>query len=219
MLEEKDYTISELAAIIGGSSNRQAIKRKLDRRHILYSIQGTGSNATFKIEKIPSPFQEFCMDVLKFSKNTDFEKLCNFYYYCLNDELFMAKPDEEKAMLLEDKGKHISRQTIAGYERKLFDVYFYSKSDTEFIYYFASDGNYRTAEHEEYLEAWHDYWEWKEQAKKELGNLRYVCARIKLKYGGFPRKQGIIQANAIEMPQIRKLIALTNESFEKAYSK
>ena len=92
------------------------------------------------------------------------------------------------------------------------------KSDTEFIYYFASDGNYRTAEHEEYLEAWHDYWEWKEQTKKELGNLRYVCARIKLKYGGFPRKQGIIQANAIEMPQIRKLIALTNESFEKAYS-
>lgn len=166
----------------------------------------------------PSPFQEFCMDDLKFSKNTDFEKLCNFYYYCLNDELFMAKPDEEKAMLLEDKGKHISRQTIAGYERKLFDVYFYSKSDTEFIYYFASDGNYRTAEHEEYLEAWHDYWEWKEQTKKELGNLRYVCARIKLKYGGFPRKQGIIQANAIEMPQIHKLIALTNESFEKAYS-
>lgn len=185
---------------------------------LLYSIQGRGSKATFKIEKIPSPFQEFCMDDLKFSKNTDFEKLCNFYYYCLNDELFMAKPDEEKAMLLEDKGKHISRQTIAGYERKLFDVYFYSKSDTEFIYYFASDGNYRTAEHEEYLEAWHDYWEWKEQTKKELGNLRYVCARIKLKYGGFPRKQGIIQANAIEMPQIRKLIALTNESFEKAYS-
>ena len=64
MLEEKDYTISELAAIIGGSSNRQAIKRKLDRRHILYSVQGRGSYATFKIEKIPSPFQEFCMDVL-----------------------------------------------------------------------------------------------------------------------------------------------------------
>lgn len=51
MLEEKDYTISELAAIIGGSSDRQAIKRKLDRRHILYSIQGRGSYATFKIEK------------------------------------------------------------------------------------------------------------------------------------------------------------------------
>lgn len=45
------------------------------------------------------------MDVLKFDKNTDFEKLRNLYYYCLNDELFMAKPDEEKAMLLEDKGK------------------------------------------------------------------------------------------------------------------
>lgn len=125
MLEEKDYTISELAAIIGGSSDRQAIKRKLDRRHILYSIQGRGSYATFKIEKIPSPFQEFCMDVLKFSKNTDFEKLCNFYYYCLNDELFMAKPDEEKAMLLEDKGKHISRQTIAGYERKHYLMYIF----------------------------------------------------------------------------------------------
>lgn len=57
MLEEKTYTISELAAIIGGSSNRQAIKRKLDRRHILYSIQGTGSKATFKIEKFPVPFK------------------------------------------------------------------------------------------------------------------------------------------------------------------
>ena len=75
MLEEKTYSISELAAIIGGSSKRQTIKRKLERRHILYSIQGRGSKATFKIEKIPSPFQEFCMDVLKFDKNTDFEKL------------------------------------------------------------------------------------------------------------------------------------------------
>ena len=218
MLEEKTYTISEIAAIIGGSSKRQAIKRKLERRHILYSIQGRGSKATFKIEKIPSPFQEFCMDVLKFDKNTDFEKLRNLYYYCLNDELFMAKPDEEKAMLLEDKGKLNSRPTIEGKERNLFDVFFFSKSDTEFIYYFASDGNYRTSEHEEYLEAWHDYWEWKEQTKKELGNLRYVCARIKLKYGGFPRKQGIIQANAIEMPHFRNLLAFTIESYEKAYS-
>lgn len=32
MLEEKTYSISELAAIIGGSSDRQAIKRKLERR-------------------------------------------------------------------------------------------------------------------------------------------------------------------------------------------
>lgn len=30
MLEEKTYTISEIAAIIGGSSDRQAIKRKLE---------------------------------------------------------------------------------------------------------------------------------------------------------------------------------------------
>lgn len=37
MLEEKTYSISELAAIIGGSSDRQAIKRKLERRHILYA--------------------------------------------------------------------------------------------------------------------------------------------------------------------------------------
>ena len=58
MLEEKTYTISKLAAIIGGSSDRQAIKRKLDRRHILYSVQGRGSNATFKIEKIPSPLRD-----------------------------------------------------------------------------------------------------------------------------------------------------------------
>lgn len=43
MLEEKTYSISELVAIIGGSSKRQAIKRKLERRHILYSIQGRGS--------------------------------------------------------------------------------------------------------------------------------------------------------------------------------
>lgn len=122
MLEEKTYLISELAAIIGGSSDRQAIKGKLDRRHILYSVQGRGSKTTFKIEKIPSPFQEFCMDVLKFDKNTDFEKLRNFYYYCLNDELFMAKPDEEKAMLLDEKDKYISRQTIEKYEQKLLVI-------------------------------------------------------------------------------------------------
>lgn len=46
MLEEKTYTISEIAAIIGGSSDRQAIKRKLERRHIepLTHIKRKGDN-------------------------------------------------------------------------------------------------------------------------------------------------------------------------------
>ena len=51
MLEEKTYSISELAAILGGSSKRQAIKRKLERRHIIYYFASNGNYRTAEHEE------------------------------------------------------------------------------------------------------------------------------------------------------------------------
>lgn len=214
MLEEKTYTISELAAVLGGATDRQSIKHKLERKGISYTICGRGKKAIFTITEIPNPFQMFCIIKLGFAPQTDFYKVRNLFYYCFNDEEFFAKPNEEKEILLRGEGKPISRQSISNYLEKLNMANLWSRSTADFVYYFADGNNYRVADKEEYLMAWHDYW-----AMKEYGyELSYVCDHIKIKYGGFPRKQGYYEKNALEYRMIAELIELTNQSFDKEFS-
>lgn len=214
MLEEKTYTLPQIAQVLGGASDRQSVLSKLKRRGIQYTATGRGKNLTITIHSIPDPFPLFCMEILHFDPRTKFEKVRNLFYYCFNDEEFFSYPDERKAAALEDNGHHISRQSIANYLKKLYDLGLWSKSGTEYVYYFAHGDSYREADKEEYLEAWHDYWGWK---KFHGGDLKIVCPLILEKYGGFPRKQAIPEANAIERGTIQTLIAVTNKSYEKEY--
>ena len=50
-----------------------------------------------------------------------------------------------------------------------------------------------------------------------IGAMLDTCPMILEKYDGFPRKQAVPEANAMEQEAIQTLIALTNESYERAY--
>lgn len=213
MLQERTYTISEVTREVGGGGNtRQSIQRKLQRRGITFTIAGRGENTTFTITHIPDPFALFCMSELDFAPNTDFTKVRNLFYYFFNDEEFSALPDEAKEARLREEGHPVSRQTIASYLRRLYSKDWLLRG-TEYIYYFAHGTTNRSSNREEYLEAWHQYW----QDKALYDDVGYACAMILKKYGGFPRKQAIPEQNAITQPQIQQLIELTNKSFEEAY--
>lgn len=214
MLEEKTYTLPQIAQVLGGASDRQSVLSKLRRRGILYTATGRGTKLRITIHSIPDPFPLFCMEILNFDPHTDFEKVRNLFYYCFNDEEFFSYPDERKASALEENGHHISRQSIAVYLKKIFDLGLWSKSTTDFVYYFAHGDSYRETNKKEYLEAWHDYWSWKELYESDL---KIVCPMVLEKYGGFPRKQAILESNAIEQETVQALIAVTNKSYEKAY--
>lgn len=214
MLELKSYSLAELAQVLGGAADRQSIQRKLERKGILYETVGRGSSAVVTIKNIPEPFPLFCMEVLNLQPQTDFKKLRNLFYYCFNDEEFFAMPDERKEYWLKVEGHPISRQSIANYLHKLYSSGLWHEDKVDCVYYFAHGKRYRPADKKEYLNAWHDYWNWKEETQ---GDLALVSSMIVSKYGGFPRKQPKPIANAIGADVAAELVRLTNESFEKEY--
>ena len=153
MLEEKTYTLPQLAQELGGAADRQSVLKKLQRRGIAYTAEGRGAKLKITIQSIPDRFPTYCIRELQFAPNSDFEKVRNLFYYCFNDEEFFTYPDERKAAALEECGHHVSRQSIAVYLQKLYDLGLWSKSSQEFVYYFAHGGVYREADKQEYVPA------------------------------------------------------------------
>ena len=74
MLEERKYTIAEMAQITG-TQNRQGIRRKLENYDIAFEESGRGNTVVFDVKNIPDKFKVFCIIDLGFSSQTDFKKL------------------------------------------------------------------------------------------------------------------------------------------------
>lgn len=100
MLEEKTYTLPQLAQELGGAADRQSVLKKLQRRGIAYTAEGRGAKLKITIQSIPDRFPTYCIRELQFAPNSDFEKVRNLFYYCFNDEEFFTYPDERKAAAL-----------------------------------------------------------------------------------------------------------------------
>ena len=204
------YTKKELNLMFG-DGNVQALKRKLTRYGISHNVSGRGENAIFEILKIEDRFKVFCITELDFYGNTDFKKLRNFYYYFFNDEEFAAMPDEFKERKMTERGKSVSRQTIANYIKKLTSKIWVAYSDSNCKYYFAYKDEQKFTTHEEYSEAWRNYW-----LDKENGcDCGEAICRMVAHYGGVARKQTVPQLNAFYLDKIKELCDLIQESFEK----
>ena len=93
MLEEKTYTLPQLAQELGGAADRQSVLKKLQRRGIAYTAEGRGAKLKITIQSIPDRFPTYCIRELQFAPNSDFEKVRNLFYYCFNDEEFFTYPD------------------------------------------------------------------------------------------------------------------------------
>jgi hypothetical protein len=219
MLETRCYEKAELAEILG-NSRRQDITRKLDSWGIAFTTEGRGKNLKITITEISNPFKVFCITELGFAPQTDFNKLREFYYYYFCDEEFMAMPDEVKEARLNEKWsqekkengteKSLTRQTIAGYEKKLRDNDLIYTGSEQFIYYFAKGNKQRIVEKEEYLKAWHEYFENKKAGASSKDAINIMFAN----YGGVARKQAIPQVNAFYLDKINRLIELIGASIE-----
>ena len=136
MLDLRCYSKDELTEIFN-SNDRQAIRRKLQRANVVFDEYGNGANWIIDIKKINDPFRIYCMTDLGFTGRTDFYKLRYYYYYFFSDEEFMTMPDEVKEQRMRDKGRSISRRTIAGYTRKLEERNMINRNTSNFLYYFA----------------------------------------------------------------------------------
>ena len=209
MLELRVYTKAELAAIFK-TTDRQGLKRKMQRYGIRYEVSGWGDRAIFNILETADPFKVFCIDELGYDGRTKFDKLRNFLYYFLNDDEFRAMPDEVKAQRLKAEGKYMCRQTIAKYIAKLDKLDIVKYDTNEFIYYFAYKGTQRIATREEYSAAWKQYWADKARGEDTFGaiwNMRDM-------HGGVARKQAVPQINGIYAEKMHQLNIIICESIE-----
>lgn len=212
MLEEKKYKKEELS-IMFGTKSVNGLKKKLNRYDVMFSVEGRGEKTVFDIKKIRDPFKIYCITELDFSANTDFKKLRYFYYYFFNDEEFAAMPDEVKESRMMEKGKPVSRQTIATYLRKLEQKSFIVTCSTECIYYFAHKGKQRIVDKKEYATAWREYWD----LKNGGADTYYAIAKMIEKYGGVARKQPIPMKGAFHLKDLDYMMTLIHKSFENEF--
>lgn len=214
MLELKSYKKPELSAMLG-SSGVQALKRKLTRYGIKYEVNGRGENAIFTIKKILNPFKVFCILELGIDAGSDFCKLLYFYYYFFNDEEFRAMPDEVKESRMFDSKHPVSRQTIAGYTRKLDAKNLIDRNTQNFIYYFAYQGEQRMVDRQEYNAAWHEYWN-----DIKNGSCSFdAIYRMRKNYGGVARKQAIPEINGIYQEEINTFCSMIETEIQKEQEK
>lgn len=209
MLELRTYKKAELVQVFG-TEDTQGLKRKLNRYGIKYQTDGRGSTLTFTITETADPFKVFCIDELGYDGRTDFVKLRNFLYCFLNDDEFRAMPDEVKAHRMQEAGKPMCRQTIAGYIAKLDAMELIDRNSGEYIYYFAYKDTQRIATRKEYSEAWKQYW----QDKDNGADSMEAIAWMRFKHGGVARKQAMPQINGIYLEKINQLNTIICESIE-----
>ena len=210
MIELRKYARTELFNILNVNS-KEAMKRKLKRWKIFYTDSGRGDNLEITITGIADPFKIYCITELGFGANTDFQKVRNLYYAFFNDEEFMAMPDEVKEKRMRDKGRPVSRQTIANYIAKLDAKELILRNTGEYLYYFALKQRQRLVERVEYIKAWHEYWQ-----NIDDGLLSREAIEIMIfHYGGVARKQEKPTINIhFHQAEIQFLCDLIQESIE-----
>lgn len=210
MLEIRDYSKPEMSAMFG-TRNMENLKRKMERYGITFEVNGRGENAVFTIKEIADPFKIYCITELGFNGRSDFCKVRNFLHYFFNDDEFMAMPDEVKEHRMREQGQDVSRQTIANYIAKLDSKNLIDRNTNNFIYYFALKQEQRIVDREEYLKAWHEYWD---DIGKGFSSVEAIC-RMRENYGGVARKQPKPEVNGIYTEQIEYLNTLVQQSIEK----
>ena len=209
MLEARKYTKTEMAEILETTDN-QGISRKLQRYGIEFEKSGRGEKTIFDIKAVPDKFKMYCISELGYDGRIDFRKLREFLYCYINDDEFRAMPDEVKEYRMRADEKPISRQTIAKYTFQLKHLDIVNLDSGRYIYYFAFKDTQRITEQKEYVMAWKQYWENRENEMASMDAISIMIAT----FGGVARKQAIPEFNAIYYNKIEELNRIILESIE-----
>ena len=211
MLEVKTYTKQEMTVILGTTDN-QAIRRKLERYEVKYTSDGWGKKRTFTITHIENKFKLFCITDLGISAATNFESLRDLYYYALNDENFERYPYAEMEDIFKAKGYCLAASTISSYLRILEKNDIIDLHIGDFFYY-ASYGGYRWEIPQElYSKAWVTYFQCLESGKYDKRAARAVMIEIA---GGQPLKRRKLTVNAFYLDKNSQFNELIMESMDK----
>lgn len=214
-LTMRDYPLGVLENLIG-SRGKEAIDRKLTKYGYGFTSTGRGKTRVYTITSLPNAqarFKSYCVFTLGFDPNTDFRKLRDFVFYLENDLGFSGMPDEMMEEYLRLEGCGMSRATIGAYRRRLENLGLIAPMG-DFVYYKVKK-HYGVQEHEiitadEYNKAWKSYHKWRASHPDE--DSRPAYAHMYNEFGGVPRKQAKIVANALYIAELNTLFDLATNS-------
>ena len=214
-LTTRDYPIGVLENLIG-SRGKQAVDRKLTKYGYGFSSAGSGTKRVYTITSLPNAqarFKSYCVHSLGMSPQTDFVKFRDFVFYLAYDDEFGGKPDEMMEEYLRMEGHGMTRQTISKYRSRL-EALNYIAPVGDFVYYKVKK-HYGVQEHEiitadEYNKAWRSYHKWRASHPDE--DSRPAYAHMYNEFGGVPRKQAKIVANALYIAELNTLFDLATNS-------
>lgn len=211
MLETRDYSYDEITAYLH-TNDCEATERKLEKYEIEFAKSGRGKKSVYTIKAINNPFKVFAVFDIGVAPQTDIKKFAHFLFEILCDEEFNGMGMEMMEEYLRDSPNSVSRQTIGTYLRRLRQNYFISQSTSDFVYYRVYK-HYGCQTHEvitkeEYAEAWKHYW----MLRNEMGyESRPAYQSMYNKFGGTPRKFGVLERNAFYNEIYDWLIEVLNE--------
>ena len=189
MLEKRKYTRQELIDLYK-TSRLDAIKNKIRRAGYLFTDTGRGSSYTLEITELPQAdqFNQYCIEELGFSPQTDFQKLKTFLLFFLANEEFMTLQYNEMEQIIQDYGGSVSATTISGYFKQLSSIGWADQDPADFVYflYDGSTGKPKYITREEYCSINKEFWQ---LIKKGGKTWKEAYTEIKEKYGSKPRKR------------------------------
>ena len=216
MLELRDYPLGVLSNLIG-TKGKEATDRKLTAYGYKYSSSGRGKTRVYTITALPDALHQFrshCVFALGFDPNTNFKKLCDFVFYLMADDDFNWRPDEMMEEYLRMEGRGITRQTIAGYKKRLEKTGVIDTKFGDYVYYkvYKEYGVQKQdiITKEEYSKAWKAYWQFRKAHPDTDSAPAY--RHMYNAFGGVPRKQRRVQQNAIYAEQANTLFDLASKS-------
>lgn len=216
MLEKRTYSRSELIDLY--KTNRlDAIKARIRRAGYVFSEAGRGNSYTLEILDLPREdhFKQYCIEVLGFSPQTDFQKLKYFLFFFLENEDFMTLQYNQMADIMTQNGIRITPQTISSYFQHLQAIGWAFTDHFDYVYfqYDETFGETRYITREEYCAINKEFW-------KLINTKHYTWSEayyaIKQKYGSKPRKRPRSVKNGFFLTQYQAVWDLIdNEIKEK----
>lgn len=213
MLEKRIYTRQELIEIYK-TQRLDAIKNKVKREGYSYIDSGRGASYTMQIVDIPKgqAFKEYCINVLKFAPQTDFNILrCYLHNFIYNDGFITLQYNEMKEVL-NKQGIDVCEKTIASYYEHLKGIGWAYKTPFEYIYYVydTEQQHNRYISQEEFREMYKGFYK---QVRKDGGKFYNAEKIIREKYGGKPKKRPLLQKNGFYNEQYNAVQELLEKEF------
>lgn len=155
--EGKTYTLAQIRILLDAEGQPvQAVKKKLERLEVQFTVEGRGENSIIKINSIDNKFLLFCVFVLGMRNNREsVEKFRAFVKLTYSDDTFRNLSIANKKKYLGKHGIVVSENTISSFLEILRenDLLFIDANERPYIVV-DKDGNFKSVSRSQVAQAY-----------------------------------------------------------------